>query len=53
MTMTGKRARKQYGNRFAAKRAKRRKRVTKVFGTLPPPPSHVTVGPDYKRKKGA
>jgi hypothetical protein len=35
MTQTGKKARKQYGNRFAAKRAKRRKRITKTFGRLP------------------
>jgi hypothetical protein len=33
-TATGKKARRAYGNRFAAKRAKRRKKIHKTFGRL-------------------
>ena len=35
MTQTGKKARQQYGNRYAAKRARTRKPKTKKFGKLP------------------
>jgi len=35
MTSTGKKARKQFGTRAAAKRAKTHKRTKKDFGSLP------------------
>lgn len=35
MISTGKAARKQFGTRSSAKRAKRRKRERKAFGSLP------------------
>jgi hypothetical protein len=35
MTQTGKAMRRQFGTRYAAKRAKARKPKRKLFGTLP------------------
>lgn len=35
MNSTGKKARRAHGTRFAAKRAKARKKKTKTFGALP------------------
>jgi len=45
MTQTGKKARRQFGTRYAAKRAKARRRSRKRFGALPVSESRGNAAP--------